>query len=208
MDKLTEAKKEVLEAAKNAFASRLFAGTSGNLSSMLREEGLIIITPTNTRYETMGLEDIVVVDMEGKVVDGKHRPSSEYSMHRTLYEGRPEVNSIVHTHSPYATSFAVNNRPIPLILIEMIPFLGGEVPVAALQPAGSKELGYSVLESIGQKTCCLMANHGVVALGTTMAQAYIRAEYVEDAAKICSLAMQNGEIVLIPPEIVRRQMGG
>lgn len=208
MDRILQAKKEVLETAKNAFALRLFAGTSGNLSSILRPEGLIVITPTNTRYESMELEDIVVVDMAGNVVDGKHRPSSEYPMHRALYEGRPDVNSVVHTHSPYATAFAVNNRNIPLILIEMLPFLGGEVQVAPIQPAGSEDLGRSVLDTIGSKNCCLMANHGVVALGTTMAQAYIRAEYVEDAAKICSIAMQNGEIVLIPPAMVQRQLGG
>lgn len=209
MDKILQAKQEVLETAKKAFDAGLFAGTSGNLSVYVQEENLVVITPSSIRYEGMTIEDIVVIDLDGNVVEGKHRPSSESKMHCAIYKGKQEegTRAIVHTHSPYATSFAVNNKKIPLILIEMIPFLGGEVHVAPLEAPGSFELGDAVAGTLQGRNCCLMANHGVITVGATMDQAYLRAEYVEDAAKICRLAMQSGEIVLIPEAMENRMRG-
>lgn len=207
MSRIEQAKKEVLEAAKKAFQAQLFAGTSGNLSIYIPEENAVVITPSSVRYEGMTIADIVVIDLDGKVLEGRHKPSSEHLLHLALYRGGEAVTSVVHTHSPYATAFAVNNKEIPLILVEMIPFLGGNVKVAPIAPAGSPEVGAGAVTAIEGRYACLLGNHGVVTIGTSIDEAYLRAEYVEDAAKICSLAMSNGEINLVPPEIEKVMRG-
>lgn len=193
---IIDAKKKVLYWSKKGYANGLFAGTSGNLSIFLPKRELIVITPSSVRYDSMLLEDIVVTDFNGNKVEGHQAPSSEFKMHKAIYE-RGLAESVVHTHSPYATAFAVNQKDIPLILIEMIPFLGGEVHCTKFAPAGSFELAEITADGLKDKNVCLLANHGVVAVGEMIEQAYIRAEYVEDAAKICKLAMIGGEIVTV-----------
>jgi len=190
---LIEAKEQVLFWSKKGYDCGLFAGTSGNLSIFLPEEKFIVITPSGIRYETMLLKDIVTTNLDGIKIDGDQKPSSELKLHQAIYvAGLAE--SVVHTHSPYATSFAVNQQSIPLALIEMIPFLGGDVMCTNFQRPGTQELADSAVEGLRGRNACLLANHGVVAIGETIAKAYIRAEYVEDAAKICKLALIGGEI--------------
>ena len=189
---------DVLRISQKAFQEKLFAGTSGNLSICLREEKMIAITPTSVRYETMCWEDVVLIDFDGNIIDGHFNPSSEWRMHAEIYKQMPEVNAIVHTHSPYATAFAVVRQPIPQILIEMIPFLGGDVPLAVYAKPGTAELGTNVVQALGHdRYGCLMANHGVVTVGDTIDRAYLRAEYVEDAAKIYCYAKGLGDPVVI-----------
>lgn len=191
--KIIEAKKKVLEWSKRGYDNGLFAGTSGNLSIYLPERKLVVITPSSVRYDSMELDDIVVTDFDGNKVEGRHAPSSEIKLHLAIYQ-RGLAESVVHTHSPYATAFAVNHTNIPLILIEMIPFLGGEVHCTEFAPAGTVELANNAADGLEDKKVCLLNNHGVVAIGDTIEKAYIRAEYVEDAAKICKLATLSGEI--------------
>ena len=192
-------RQEMVDICKSAYTEHLFAGTSGNLSVYRREEGVMLVTPTCVRYETMVAEDIVAIKLDGTQIDGRYAPSSEWRMHAAIYKGNEQVNAVFHTHSPYATAFAVVRRDIPLILIEMIPFLGGHVPCSEFAQPGSWELGASAVDALNKHTrnACLLANHGVVAVGEDLAQAYIRAEYVEDAAVICHRAMQLGDITTI-----------
>ncbi len=189
---------DVLRVSQKAYQAKLFAGTSGNLSICLREANLIAITPTSVRYETMCWEDVVLMDFNGNIIEGHYNPSAEWRMHAEIYRQMTGVNAIVHTHSPYATAFAVVRKPIPQILIEMIPFLGGDVPLAAYARPGTAELGTNVVQALGNdRYGCLMANHGVVTIGDTIDRAYIRAEYVEDAARIYCHAKGLGEPVII-----------
>ena len=206
-EKILEAKQCVLQTSQKAFEAKLFAGTSGNLSVYLREEGLVVITPTCVRYETMTLDDIVVIDVNGNIAEGKYKPSSEWMLHCELYKSRPEAGAVVHTHSPYATAFAAANRRIPAVLTEMVPFLGGDVPVAPVQLPGTPAVGQSAVQAIAGRNACLLGNHGAVAVGRNMDEAYIRAEYIEDAAKIALLAIQVGGGVPIPQEIEERLHG-
>ena len=120
----------VVQTAKKAYADKLFAATSGNLSIYDRENGRMYITPGSYPYEIMTAEDIMVIDLEGNVLEGVHAPSSEWRIHAQVYRDKPEVNAIVHTHSPYATAFAINHLPIAAVSFEMPYFLGGDVPVA------------------------------------------------------------------------------
>lgn len=195
-----EMKQAVCNWSKQCYAEKLFAGTSGNLSIYDREQGLMVITPTSVPYETIAPEDMVVLRLDGEVLEGPYRPSSEWRMHTAVYEAKEEVSALIHTHSPYATAFAVNNRSIPVILIEMVYFLGGEVPLARYAMPGTRGVGDEAVKVLEDRGGCLLANHGVLAVGESLEQAHLRAVYMEDAAKICSIAMSNGPIVTMSEE--------
>lgn len=194
---LSSAKRQVLETAKKAYKEGLMAGTSGNMSVYLREYGLMAITPSSYDYSIMEEKDIVVTDLQGNVVEGWLKPSSEWRLHAEIYGNLSHVNAVVHTHSPYATSFAVVRKEIPVILIEMEPFIKGSVEVSPYALQGSAQVGLNAVPILKRKNACLMANHGVVAVGETIAQAYINSVYTEDAAKIYHMALSIGEPVVI-----------
>lgn len=191
-------REEIVATAKRAFAQKLFAGTSGNLSAYCKEENLMLITPTCVRYETMQPEDIVLLRLDGTEVEGHYAPSSEWRLHAAIYQAYPQHGAIFHTHSPYATAFAVVRQPIETTLIETYFFLGGEVRCAEYATPGTWEVGKNAVSALKERGGCLLNNHGVVAVGKDIAEAHLRAEYIEDAAKICALARGLGEPVILP----------
>lgn len=203
MSDYTQRKAELLNYTKQSYNEALFAGTSGNLSTYNHNDGVMLITPSSVAYDTMTIDDIMALKLDGAILEGHHRPSSEWRMHAEIYKKMPSVGSIVHTHSPYATSFAVSNETIPVILIEMIPFLGGDIQVANFALPGTAEVGLEAIKKLKDRNSCLLANHGAVAIGANLSQAHIRAVYVEDAAKIYSLAKSNGNVVVIDDEYVQ-----
>ena len=204
MEKYWEEKRKLLlEMTRRSYREALFAGTSGNLSIYDPERELMLITPSSIPYETMTEQDLVLMRLDGEIAEGTMRPSSEWRMHAFVYRERKDVLAILHTHSPYATSFAVNNEKIPIILIEMVPFLGGEVPLAEFALPGTDSVGEEAVKVLEGHETCLMANHGVLAIGTSLEQAHIRAVYVEDAAKIYSLAKSNGKVCEVPEKYVK-----
>lgn len=198
MEEITQLKRGVLRIAKRAYDEKLMAGTSGNMSVFCRKEGLMAITPSSYDYSIMEEQDIVVTDLDGNVVEGCHNPSSEWKMHAEIYKHLPHVGAVVHTHSPYATSFAVNHQEIPVILIEMIPFLKGKLEVSPYAEQGSAQVGLNAVPILAHKNACLMANHGVVAVGATLDEAYTNSVYAEDTAKIYHMALASGRPVVIP----------
>lgn len=198
MTDLSALKQSVLRTAQKAYEEKLMAGTSGNMSVFCREEQLMVITPSSYDYGIMEEHDIVVIDLDGNIVEGHHRPSSEWKMHAEIYRHLPRVSAVVHTHSPYATCFAVNHQEIPVILIEMIPFLKGKVEVSAYAEQGSAQVGLNAVPILADKNACLMANHGVVTVGETLESAYINSVYTEDAARIYHMALTCGTPVIIP----------
>ncbi len=203
-------KREVLEFSKLAYKQKLFAGTSGNLSVYDRVSGLVAITPTSISYDSMELDDIVIINMEGEFEKGGRRPSSEWQMHLEIYKRCDDVNAVVHTHSPYATAFAVTHKKIPVILIEMMFFLLGDVRVVKYAPPGSVMLGEEAAQSLKGRRACLLANHGVVAVGADLESAHLAATYVEDGAKIYINAKALGEpkeIEITEQNAIRRKMG-
>lgn len=199
--KALDLKYQVCDWAKRAYQDGLFEGTCGNLSAFDREKGIVVITPSGVSYDRYRPEDMVVIDLEGNVLEGNYAPSSEWIMHTMVYRQKPEVNAIIHTHSPYASAFAVRNQPIPAVLIEMIPTLGGDVPLAEFGMPGTEEVGAQAVKALKGRGGCLLANHGVLAIGDTLERAFVRAGYVENAAKICSIAMSNGTIVPLGEEL-------
>ncbi len=173
----------------------LTAGTGGNLSSRLDDDH-IAISPTGVPYSQITPEDVPVVTLDGEVVSGGD-PSSELAMHSKLYERRPEIGGVVHTHSPYATTFAVLNEPIPASHY-LVAFAGQEVPVAGYESYGTPELGDRAVETLGDDyDACLLKNHGVIAVGDSVGRAFEVAQMVEFCARIHHQALAVGD-----PEIL------
>ena len=197
-------KKHLVEMARKAYADKMFAATSGNLSIYDRENGRMYITPGSYPYEIMTPEDAMVIDLDGNILKGKHKPSSEWRMHAAVYRSNETVNAIVHTHSPYATAFAINNMSIPVVLYEIAFFLGGDIPCAEGALPGTDAVGENCVKVLKDRYGCLMGNHGALAVGDTLDRAYTRAVYIEDAAKAYSLALTHGPVRVIESETVRK----
>jgi len=193
-------REDIVSYSRLMYNERLVSATSGNISVRLPDRpDAFAITPSSESYLSMEADRIVIMTIDGEILQcpGDGKPSSEWRLHAELYRAKPQVKAIVHTHSPYATSFSVLRETIPLILIEMEPWLGGPVPLAEYAPTGSLQLGLNVARDIGNAGGCLMANHGSVAVGDTLNLAYVRACYVEDAAKIYHMARCVGKPVEI-----------
>lgn len=191
-------KQMIVEAGRKMYNTGLVAGTSGNISMRNPDkEDSFFITPSSMAYDQIQEHDIVEINSKGEPYIKGLRPSSEWQMHVCVYERFKKYNAIVHTHSTFATSFAVTHEDIPLILIEMRPYLGGDLHVAPYRPAGSKELGEVILPYLENRNSCLLANHGTISCGETLEDAFMAAEYVEDAAKIYYYAKTSGTPVII-----------
>lgn len=196
-------KEQVLQYAQTGYNQGLMAGTSGNLS-VLSDCGHIVITPSSLNYSTMTTDDVMVITLDGTIIEGPHKPSSEWPMHAEIYKQMQDVKSVVHTHSPYATAFSVINEPIPLALIEMVYSLLGDVRVAPVALQGTADVGIGVVEALQGRGGCLMQNHGALSIGSSLGEAYVRTEYIEDAAKICYMAKTMGNVTLIPDEMIQK----
>lgn len=190
-------RRQIVEKSLQAYRAGLFAGTSGNMSAYCRAENIMYITPTSVRYETMKPDDVVAMRLDGTVLGGEKQPSSEWRMHAAVYRAFPDTGAVFHTHSPHATAFAVVHRPIPATLIEMHFFLGGDVPCAKYARPGTDAVGENAAAVLAGKGGCLLENHGVLAIGRDLDEAYLRAEYIEDAAKIYILANTLGTPVTV-----------
>ena len=184
--------------------NNLVAWTSGNVSGRDPETGLVVIKPSGICYEDLTPGNMVVVDLDAKVVEGKHKPSSDTFAHVYIYRHRADVNGVVHTHSTFATAWAAVGIPIPPVLTAICDEFGGPVPVGAYAKIGGDEIGQEILRSIGSSPAILMKNHGVFTIGKTPEAAVKAAVMVEDVARTVFYAMQLGTPAEIPPEEVER----
>jgi L-ribulose-5-phosphate 4-epimerase len=178
--------------------------TGGNVSARDPETGLVVIKPSGVRYEVLRPEDHVVVNLDGEVVEGNLKPSSDTASHLYIYRHRPDVNGVVHTHSPYATAFAAVGKPIPCCLTAIADEFGEAIPCAGFALIGSEAIGKQVVEHIGSSKAVLLKQHGVFTIGETATAAVKAAVMVEDIAKTVWLAMQIGQVEEIDPEDVTK----
>lgn len=185
-------RQEMVRTCLYAFRQGLFTGTNGNLSCYLRDEAVMLITPSGVRYDQLQPEQIVRLTLDGAVLDGTDRPSSEWRMHAAVYQAFPSLGAILHTHSPYATAFAVVRKTIPAVLIEAPLFLGGDIRCAPYATPGTRQVGENAVPALEDRGGCTLANHGVLAVGEDLTQACLRAEYIEDLAREAYLAAQLG----------------
>jgi len=178
--------------------------TGGNVSGRDPQTGLVVIKPSGVKYPDLRPEHLVVLDVDGKVVEGNLSPSSDTASHLYIYRHRPEVGGIVHTHSPYATAFAAVGKPIPVYLTAIADEFGGPIPVGGFALIGGEELGQVVVESIGSSPAVLLKNHGVFTIGKNAEAAVKAAVMTEDVARTVWLALQLGAPDEIPAEDVAR----
>lgn len=189
-----------LELSKN----NLVTWTSGNISARDPESGLVVIKPSGIRYEELRPEHMVIVDLEGDIVEGTLKPSSDTASHLYIYRHRPDVNGVVHTHSRYATAFAAVGKSIPVYLTAQADEFGGEIPCGGFALIGGEEIGKVVVESIGSSLAVLLKNHGVFTIGSSAQAALKAAVMTEDIAATVWLALQIGQPDEIPAEDVAK----
>ena len=181
----------LLEAARKMNTDGLNHGTSGNVS--VRVEDGLVITPTGLAYDELSPEDLVEVRWDGGVPLGQRRPSSEWQMHRDLYQGREDAEAIFHTHPMFCSTLSCLRRPIPAVHY-MIAVTGASVVQCARYATfGTAELSAAAGEALRGSKACLLANHGMVALGGSLKEAYRVASEVENLAAQYWRALQVGE---------------
>lgn len=196
-----EIRQRVLDTTQRLCGAGLIRLSAGNVSAR-HESGLVAITPTSIPYDEMTAEDIVIVDLEGRVIEGRHRPSSETPMHTAIMKALPNVHAVVHTHSIYAMAFSVAGRDLPVIVTEGL-LLGGTVPVARYATPGTLDAGLAALEEVEKNPtlkAVLLRNHGLVAFGHNLTAAWEAAYKVEIQAQVYYLALQMGQVVPYTPD--------
>lgn len=179
-----KAKQQLVNMGQTVLRAGLVVGTWGNLSYRVPRDDVMVITPSGMDYERLQPRDMVVLDMEGMPVEGHRKPSTEGSLHLAVYRARPDVRAVIHTHSPYASAMAVARRGIPPILEDLVSMVGGGVPVAKYAPAGSARLAEVAATVLTGIDAVLLANHGVVAVGRSLREAFLTSQVVEQAARI------------------------
>jgi L-ribulose-5-phosphate 4-epimerase len=175
--------------------NNLVAWTSGNISARDPESNLVVIKPSGIRFEHLAPENMVVVDIEGNLVEGDHKASSDTASHCFIYRQMPAVYGVVHTHSRYATAFAAVGRPIPCHTTAMGDEFGGEIPCGGFALIGGEEIGEVVVQTLwdSRSPSCILQNHDVFAVGPSAEKAVKAAVMTEDNAAIVWLAYQLGK---------------
>ena len=194
-----EVRAEIVRVARLLRSRGLAIGTSGNVGARL-EDGRIAITPSSMDYDEMTAEDVVVLEADGAPSEGKHGPSSEYRIHVEVFAARPDVSAIVHTHSPFATVFAAARRSVPAVhyVMAMLVCPGHDaLRVAPYATFGTAELAEAVVTTLGDDQAVLLANHGAVAVGPSLASALARAERIEELAMLAWRAEPIGGAKLL-----------
>ena len=198
-DSIPATRAEIVRVARLLRERGLAVGTSGNVGARL-PDGRIAVTPSTMPYDEMTLDDVVIVEADGSPSEGRHRPSSELAIHVRILAARPDVGAIVHSHSPFATTFAAARRPVPAVhyVLALLVAPGRDtLRVAPYATFGTDELARNVVETLGDDQSVLLANHGAVAVAESLASALGRAERIEELAMLAWRAEQIGGAVLL-----------
>ncbi|HEL1812415.1 TPA: L-fuculose-phosphate aldolase [Streptococcus suis] len=192
-------RKELIKYGKKLVTEGLTKGTGGNLSVFNREKGLMAITPSGIDFFEIKEEDIVIMDLEGQVVEGEKLPSSEWYMHLIQYQQREDIDVVIHAHTTYGTVLAVLREPLPASHY-MIAVAGKDVRVAEYATYGTKELAENAAEAMKDRRAVFLANHGILAGAQDLLNAFNIIEEVEYCSKIYCVAKSMGEPVILPDE--------
>ena len=206
MNNYDNIRREVLEScrwlAEHGFLGRLSSG--GNISLRVPGEKILAITPSGRSYFSLGLNDICVIDFDRNPVQGDLAPSIEAGLHIGVYLNRPDVNAVIHTHQPFASTLSIINKPIPALFDEITVEIGHEVDIVPYAFSGSPELVNNLTGKLGNNChCYLMQNHGAICLGADMQRAMRNSELLETVAQIYYYALSTGEkIQKLPPAAI------
>ena len=200
---LENLKKEVYEAHMKVWENKLVMWTSGNVSGRDPKTDLVVIKPSGVPYSELSPDNLVVVDLNGKIVEGELKPSVDMATHLYIYRNMPDVSSIIHTHSTYASAFAVIGKQIPVCLTAMADFFGCNIPIGELVLTGGEGIGKEIVSKIGDSKAIIMKNHGPFTIGTSVNEALKAAIFLEETAKILIISKSIGEPQHIPESIVK-----
>ena len=195
-----ETKEQLLWVAKEMLRTNLVQGTAGNLGARL-PDGNAVLTPSSLDYMDMTLDDLVVCDLDGNVLEGTRGPTSEKALHLSALRQHDNIGATMHCHAKFATMFALTRQPIPAVIEEFDVFVGGDVDVADYKTTGTDELAAEVSSRVGEKAAVLMANHGLFAVGKNPKDVLHIAALVERTAEIIWGAHALGQVVPLPPEV-------
>jgi L-fuculose-phosphate aldolase len=195
-----DTKKELLDICMQMLKNDLVIGSAGNVSVRVNDH--VVITPSSIHYDEMSSDDMIVLDMNGNVLEGSKNPSIEYKMHLELYNTREDAKAVVHTHSLYASAMAVLNEPLPPIIDETVPKLGSEIRVSKYAMPGTKDLAINVREAMEERSAAFIGNHGAVCIAKTLKDALHLAILLERICRIYMIAKQIGSPNHLPEEVV------
>ncbi len=184
-------KQMIIDTTRKMERYGLIRSSGGNVS--LRIGDKILVTPTAMSYDTMIPDDIVVTDIEGNILEGNRRPTSDLKAILYILKNRPDVNAVIHTHQPKATALSLVCDKLPLITVTMVDEVKGEVNVAPFTISSDEGMGVQAVEHAGKALCVILKNHGVIALGKTVDQALDAAVYLEENCDIYLSALATGK---------------
>jgi L-fuculose-phosphate aldolase len=195
-------KQIIVEVAKIMDQKNLVNTYEGNLS--IKHDGKILITPSGKSKASLTAEMIAVIDEKGKQYEGKLRYSSEYQLHVAAYRLRDDVGAAIHCHAPYLTAYALNNQPIESKAYPEMINLFGKIPVVPYGTPGTGEIAAEMGPRLASSKVVLLANHGVLAVGSDLYEAFNLTQAAESIAYILTLAHNLGRVVDLTPEQVAR----
>lgn len=202
---MLEALKEtVCEQNHELPANGLVVGSGGNVSGRDPETGLVVIKPSGVKFSKLTPDTMVVVDLDGNIIEGKMKPSVDTGIHLYIYRNRDDVFGITHTHSPYATSFAARGERIPAVLTPITHMLGRDIPCSRYATPGEVDTGQAIIEAADGGWAVLVKAHGVFTMGRSAKEATSNAMYLEEAAMTTHLAMTLGKVEELPQEEIDR----
>ncbi len=202
---MLEALREIICRQNKALSENgLVLWTSGNVSARDPETGYIVIKPSGVLFCDLTPESLVIVDVNGNKIEGTLNPSVDTASHLYVYRHRPDINGIVHTHSPYATSFAIRGESLKIYTTTSAAVFGGEIPVSDFATIGEEEIGREIVEKIGAGEAILIRNHGVFTIGKDSEKALKNAVIIEETAQSVHYAMCRGHVDPLPDETVKR----
>jgi len=201
-------KEEIVKTCKKLLSDGHVIGSAGNVSMRVKkgDEEFVLITPSNVNYKEMEPKDILIIDLEGKVIEGERNPSVEKHLHLGIYKDREDVNAIIHSHGMYSTILSTLNLSLPPIMEELVPYLGGEVLCSDYGEAGSEELADNVKARLEDRSAVILANHGSLCCGSHLEGAYTVLQYLERGSKTYYLAKLIKEPNLLPEDTIDYEM--
>lgn len=195
---------EVCDLHRELIRWGLVTWTSGNVSARVPGEDLLVIKPSGVGYDDLTPQNMVICDLDGKLVEGEHAPSSDTAAHAYVYRHMPHVGGVVHTHSPYATAWAARGEPIPCSITAMADEFGGDIPIGPFALIGSDAIGRGIVETLTghPSPAVLMLQHGPFTIGATAKAAVKAAVMCEDVARTMHYARQLGTVDRLPDQAV------
>lgn len=193
----------ICEMGRRLWQKEMVEGNGGNLSCRLAD-GRVLATPTSISKGFMEPDDLVVLDLEGNQLGGRRRITSEILMHLAIYRERPGMNAVAHAHPRHATAFALTGQVLPAGVLPEVELFAGEIGLAPYHTPGSVEFAEALVPYIKRHEVILLANHGAVAMGRGLIEAYWKLEILESACATCLIARQLGVISTLPPEEIEK----